>query len=392
MSYGVYVHIPFCRQKCLYCDFPSWAGREDVMEAYTDALCREIESRAADLAARGPAATLYIGGGTPTALPIPLLGRIVETIGARIPFQHEFEFTIEVNPGAIDLEYITALKAMGATRLSIGAQVFNDGLLKRIGRIHTEQDIRDAVRWARAALFVDVSLDLMYGLPGQTMDHLQWSVGSAMDLAVTHISVYGLTIEDGTPFAAAKAKGELGLPSDEETEAMYDYLVDSLPPYGFRRYEISNFARSGFVSRHNLGYWTDVPYAGFGAAAHSYWDGQRTENLRSIDDYVAAMTRGESPSREESPATRKNQMEEFCFLALRTAQGLDTARFEKKFGCPVDRVYAPAIADLKARGLLEEADGFLRLTPPGMKVGNVAFRAFLLDEEPPAPCNQEGSL
>ena len=384
MSYGVYVHIPFCRQKCLYCDFPSWAGREDVMDAYTDALCREIVDRAPALAAKGPASTLYIGGGTPTALPIPLLGRIVETIGGHIPFEHSFEFTIEVNPGAINLEYITALQTMGATRLSIGAQAFNNDQLKRIGRIHTEQDIKDAVRWARAALIVDVSLDLMYGLPGQTMDQLQWSVGSAMDLAVTHISVYGLTIEEGTPFAKAQAAGTLGLPGDEETEAMYDYLVNSLPPYGFKRYEISNFARSDFVSRHNLGYWTDVPYAGFGAAAHSYWEDRRTENLRSIDEYIAAIQSGQTPSREEAPFTRKNRMEEFCFLALRTAQGLNKARFEAKFGCPVEQVYAPVIADLTAKGLMEDAGDALRLTPAGMKVGNVAFRAFLLDEEPPA--------
>ena len=269
----------------------------------------------------------------------------------------------------------------GVTRLSVGAQSFEDRLLARIGRIHTAQAIRDTVRWARAAGVTDVSLDLMYGLPGQTIEDVRRSVGTAIDLAPTHISVYGLTVEEGTPFAAEEAAGTLRLPAEEDTEAMYDYLTRILPRYGFARYEIANFARPGFMSRHNLSYWTDVPYAGFGAAAHSYWDGRRMVNEPDIAAYIAAVQSGRFPAREEEPATRKNQMEEFCFLALRTARGLSRAKFAAKFGCSLDSVYHATLQDLQAKGLLEEAADSVRLTERGMKFGNVAFRAFLLDGE-----------
>ena len=381
MRYGVYLHIPFCRKKCAYCDFPSQVGTKAAMADYTAALCREIRARGPEIAAYGPAATAYIGGGTPTALPISLLTRILLTLKAVLPFSPEAEVTVEVNPGTVDLETLTALHTLGVTRLSVGAQSFEDRLLARIGRIHTAQAIRDTVRWARAAGFTDVSLDLMYGLPGQTIEDVRRSVGTAIDLAPTHISVYGLTVEEGTPFAAEEAAGTLRLPAEEDAEAMYDYLTRILPRYGFARYEIANFARPGFMSRHNLSYWTDVPYAGFGAAAHSYWDGRRMVNELDIAAYIAAVQSGRFPVREEEPATRKNQMEEFCFLALRTAQGLSCAKFAAKFGCSLDSVYHATLQDLQAKGLLEEAADSVRLTERGMKFGNVAFRAFLLDGE-----------
>lgn len=380
MAYGVYIHVPFCRQKCGYCDFASVAGAEDQMAGYTAALCREIKARGPQLAAWGAAATAYVGGGTPTALPLALLSHILQTLQAAVPLEPLAELTVEVNPGTVDIEYLTALYALGVTRLSIGAQTFEDRLLSRLGRIHTARDIQNTVRWARAAGFTNISLDLMYGLPGQTMADLHRSLGAAMDAAVTHISVYGLTIEPGTPFAAAYEAGALPLPTEDESEAMYDYLVSHLPRYGFARYEIANFARCGFASRHNLFYWTDVPYAGFGAAAHSYWEGRRWENEREIPDYIAAIASGRSPAHEEEPATRKNQMEEFCFLALRTARGLSRSAFKARFGYSLTHVYGPVVADLAAQGLLLTAGDYVRLTERGMKLGNVAFRAFLLDE------------
>ncbi|MFC2468828.1 MAG: radical SAM family heme chaperone HemW [Negativicutes bacterium] len=381
MRYGVYLHIPFCRQKCGYCDFPSQAGQEAQMEAYTTALCREMTERAPSIAARGRMATAYVGGGTPTALPVSLLSRVIQTMKDVLPMVPGAELTVEVNPGTVDLEYFTALYTLGVTRLSIGAQSFEDPLLARLGRIHTAQNIRDSVRWARAAGFTNVSLDLMYGLPGQTMEDVRRSVEAAIDVAATHISAYGLTIEEGTPFAAQWDAGTLSLPSEDETEVMYEYLTQILPKYGFKRYEIANFARPGYESRHNLSYWTDVPYAGFGAAAHSYWDGRRMVNEPDIAAYVAAIQSGRFPAQEEEPPTRKNQMEEFCFLALRTVRGLSRAKFAAKFGCSLDSVYHATLQDLQAEGLLEEAADSVRLTERGMKFGNVAFRAFLLDGE-----------
>ena len=378
MDYGVYIHIPFCRQKCSYCDFPSVAGHEADMEVYTDALCKELASKGKALSSQGKATTLYIGGGTPTALPVPLLARVIQTAQAVIPMHTDAEITVEANPGTVTLETMTMLSTLGVNRVSIGAQVFDDAILKRIGRIHTSQDIRDAVRWARAALIVNVSVDLMYGLPGQTMDVLKWSVGSSMDLAVNHISVYGLTVEDGTPFAREKENGTLDLPSDEAEEEMYDYLAETLPKFGFRRYEISNYARHDFICRHNLGYWQDRPYFGFGAAAHSYHAGRRTANTKDVGAYIKAVNHGESPAHTEETVTREKHVEEFCFLSLRTAEGIDRKKFAETFGCEMESFYQKVIDDLKAKKFLEETPTHFRLTPVGMKFGNQAFSAFLL--------------
>ncbi len=378
MDYGVYIHIPFCRKKCGYCDFPSVAGHEADMESYTEALCAELAAKGEQLASQGNAATIYIGGGTPTALPVPLLARVIQTARAVLPTAEDLEFTVEANPGTVTLETMTMLSALGVNRVSIGAQEFNDAILKRIGRIHTAQDIRDAVRWARAALIVNVSVDLMYGLPGQTMDDLQWSVGSSMDLAVNHISVYGLTVENGTPFAREQENGTLNLPSDEAEEEMYDYLAETLPKFGFRRYEISNYARHDFTCRHNLGYWQDLPYFGFGAAAHSYHDGRRTANTRDIGAYIRAIKNGESPTHTEETVTREKHIEEFCFLALRTATGIDREKFAKTFEQEMESLYKKSIDNLKAKKYLEETPTHFRLTPLGMKFGNQAFSSFLL--------------
>lgn len=380
--WGLYVHLPFCRQKCFYCDFPSYAGQEGRMAVYVEALLGELAREGAPLrAAWGPPRTVYLGGGTPTALPPALMERLLA--GLReflVAAPDALEFTCECNPGTVDAAYLSLLRAGGVNRLSLGVQTFDDALLRRIGRIHTAAQARAAVRQARAAGFRNLSLDLMYGLPGQTLAGLEMSVRQALALAPQHISIYGLQVEEGTPFARAQAAGRLALPSDEESEAMYDYMTAALPAAGYARYEISNFARQGFESRHNLGYWQDVPYLGVGAAAHSYLDGQRYENPRGIEEYLAALRESGRARREEEPLTRATSMEEFAFLALRTARGIDRARFAARFGCELASVYADAIARMRARGFLEEDAQGVRLTPLGMKYGNWVFEAFLLDE------------
>ena len=380
--WGLYVHLPFCRQKCFYCDFPSYAGQEGRMAVYVEALLGELAREGAPLrAAWGPPRTVYLGGGTPTALPPALMERLLA--GLReflVAAPDALEFTCECNPGTVDAAYLSLLRAGGVNRLSLGVQTFDDALLRRIGRIHTAAQARAAVRQARAAGFRNLSLDLMYGLPGQTLAGLEMSVQQALALAPQHISIYGLQVEEGPAFARAQAAGRLALPSDEESEAMYDYMTTALPVAGYARYEISNFARPGFESRHNLGYWQDVPYLGVGAAAHSYLDGQRYENPRGIEEYLAALRESGRARREEEPLTRATSMEEFAFLALRTARGIDRARFAARFGCELASVYADAIARMRARGFLEEDAQGVRLTPLGMKYGNWVFEAFLLDE------------
>ena len=379
--WGLYVHLPFCRQKCFYCDFPSYAGQEARMAAYVEALLGELAREGAPLrAAWGPPRTVYLGGGTPTALPPALMERLLAGLREFLAAAPDaLEFTCECNPGTVDAAYLSLLRAGGVNRLSLGVQTFDDALLRRIGRIHTAAEVCAAVRQARAAGFRNLSLDLMYGLPGQTLAGLEMSVQQALALAPQHISIYGLQVEEGTPFARAQAAGQLALPTEEESEVMYDYMTAALPAAGYARYEISNFARPGFESRHNLGYWQDVPYLGVGAAAHSYLDGQRYENPRGIEEYLAALRESGRARREEEPLTRATSMEEFAFLALRTARGIDRARFAARFGCELASVYADAIARMRARGFLEEDAQGVRLTPLGMKYGNWVFEAFLLD-------------
>ena len=378
--WGIYAHIPYCVKKCAYCDFISSAVGKDTrteMEDYAAALRAEILREVPPLRARwGDAATVYLGGGTPTALPAALLTGILETL--RTAAGTPVECTVEANPGTVDAAYLTQLRAAGANRLSLGVQSFNDRLLRVIGRIHTAAEAEQAFRAARAAGFENISLDLMYGLPTQTLDDLKKSVDEALALVPEHISVYGLTVEEGTPFAAAETQGKLALPTEDAAEEMYDWLTAALPARGYVRYEISNFARQGCESRHNLGYWRNVPYLGVGAAAHGYVDGVRWGNEPDTEKYIRAVSVGRSVrTPEDTERTRANAMEEYAFLALRTREGIDTADFSRAFGVDIATVYGAVIEKYSAQGLLRRADGFVALTNEGMKVGNEVFAAFL---------------
>ncbi|WP_314595237.1 radical SAM family heme chaperone HemW [uncultured Selenomonas sp.] len=379
-DFGVYVHIPFCRRKCFYCDFPSYAGEERWMSRYREALCREIAAQGCRCLQEGAVRTVYIGGGTPTALLADDLLAVICAVRESFHLTGAEEFTVEVNPGTVDVQLLERLREAGVNRLSFGVQSFSDALLSAIGRIHTAREAEDAVRMAQKADF-RVSLDLMYGLPGQTLADLKDSVARAAALGIGHISAYGLAVEDGTPFARMEEAGQLHLPTDDECGDMYDYITAELPRLGYRRYEISNYAKAGEESRHNLAYWQDVPYIGLGAAAHSYWHGRRMENEQDLRRYIACIEGGLSPAREEEPCSRENHIEEFAFLALRTADGLAKGRFRSTFGCDVHEVYGEVIARLQAAGLVEETVESIRLTAQGMKFGNRVFEAFLLERD-----------
>ncbi|WP_281540068.1 radical SAM family heme chaperone HemW [Selenomonas noxia] len=380
-AWGIYAHIPYCVKKCAYCDFISAAvgTNEAEMEDYAAALRAEILREAPPLRARfGDAATIYIGGGTPTVLPAALLAGIIETI--REAAGTPAECTVEANPGTVDEDDLTQLRAAGADRLSLGVQSFDDRLLRVIGRIHTAAEARAAFHAARAAGFRNISIDLMYGLPTQTLADLKHSVAAALALAPEHISVYGLIVEEGTPFAAAEAAGRLALPSEDAAEEMYDFLTEELPARGYRRYEISNFARAGFESRHNLGYWQNVPYLGVGAAAHGYVDGVRWGNETDTRAYIRGVRAGENVRiPEDGERTETTAMEEYAFLALRTAEGIDEADFRRTFGIGLDEVYGGVVRRYTERGMLRRAAGYTALTAAGMKRGNEVFAAFLRD-------------
>ena len=379
MQWGVYIHIPFCRQKCFYCDFPSFAGKENRMEAYVEALCQQVKIQGFSYRQKwGIPATIYIGGGTPTALPQELMEKILaavtEAFGAEIG-----EFTVECNPGTVDEDYFKVLRAGGVNRLSFGVQSFQDALLKKIGRIHSGAEACEAVKLAQQTGFINISVDLMYGLPGQNLTDLQASVAQADALGIQHISIYGLQVEEGTAFARMEKMGKLHLPTEDEAEAMYDYMTKQLPQLGYRRYEVSNFAKAGFESRHNRSYWHDVPYLGLGAAAHSYLEGKRYAATADIAAYIAGIKAGQEIARLEEEPTREHAMEEFAFLALRTAEGLSRQAFAAKFHVELDSVYGEVMAKLSGQGLLLVDKAGCRLSEQGFKYGNVAFAEFILD-------------
>lgn len=406
-KFGMYLHIPFCRQKCFYCDFPSFAGKEKSIDGYLKALELEFcllgqklheaasqnnessallggseklcaETSCLDENEKFSPRTIYIGGGTPTALDYNQLRELLCIVRKYIAVENAEEFTVEVNPGTVDRAKLLLLRQAGVNRLSIGVQSFDDACLKKIGRIHTAKEAADTIELAHRLGFANLSLDLMYGLPGQDMKILAQSVKKALALPIQHISVYGLQLEEGTAFQRMEEMGKLHLPDDELVEKMHDYIAESLPKAGYMRYEISNYALTGCESKHNLSYWQDVDYLGLGSGAHSYWQGVRYENPREIDDYTEALSEGKLPAVVEEQVDQKAHMEEFCFLGLRTAAGIAADEFQSKFAVDLSLVYGAAIEKLAAQGLLQHTGRGIALTPLGMKYGNQVFAEFLL--------------
>lgn len=349
------------------------------MESYIEALCQQIEIQGLSFRQKwGKPATVYMGGGTPTALPPQYMAQVLQAVNDYIG-QEIVEFTVECNPGTVDAAYLQMLRAGSVNRLSFGVQSFQDELLHRIGRIHSGAEAVQVVKMARQAGFSNISVDLMYGLPGQSLADLQASVRQADELSVEHISIYGLQVEEGTAFARMAEMGKLKLPTEEQAEAMYDYMTTALPKLGYRRYEVSNFAKEGFESRHNRSYWHDVPYLGLGAAAHSYLAGKRYAATTDIAEYIAGIKAGREIWELEEEPTREHAMEEFAFLALRTTEGISRQAFADKFHVELDSIYGKVMARLSEQGLLLVDKAGCRLSEQGFKYGNVAFAEFILD-------------
>ena len=373
---GMYIHIPFCRQKCTYCDFPSYQGLEDYFDVYTYALRQEIESNQAFLGTE-PFDTIYFGGGTPTVLSIKELNRILETVYKTYTVSSDVEITIEANPGEVDAHYLRHLYELGINRISFGVQTFCDDHLRVLQRTHTAKMAQQAVLDAYEVGFRNISIDQIYGLPQQTLEDISYNLDIIQSLPINHISIYGLQVEPSTLLHRQVMDHSVILPSEDICEQMYDYLVEGLEKQMFDRYEIASFGKDGAFSRHNIKYWHGADYIGFGAGAHSFVGNRRFQNTPYVVPYIHKIEMGESPCTEEEIITSPRDYEDFSFLALRTKWGLVPSLFESRFKLDFHNIYGSVIADLMRKQLLVYEDDAYRLTKEGAKHGNYVFSQFL---------------
>ena len=383
---AIYVHIPFCKQKCLYCDFASYACfGEREMRAYTDALRHEIEVRVEEATNVASGATIYFGGGTPSVLPTDCLERIVSTLKSCGFWQKPAEATIEVNPGTADVNKLKRMREAGFDRISFGVQSLQDAELKTIGRIHNAEEALIAIDMARTAGFRRISCDLIYGLPGQSLASLKDTICRLTKTGIEHMSVYGLIVEEGTPLERLVTSGRMVLPDEDIAADMYELVQRLLAEAGFERYEISNYAKNGQYSRHNTVYWQYHPYIAFGAAACGMEKALRRTAASTVPEYIAAAQALTSANWRTSELytseslTIQQQLEEFMFMGLRRAAGADLAEARARFGVDVWQRYQKELAPYIAQGLVgyEVAAERLYLTPAGMELGNQIFAIFI---------------
>ena len=364
---GLYVHIPFCKQKCAYCDFYSLSGNEGLMDDYTDALCAHL-TETAPFAAGHTVDTVYFGGGTPTYLGEKRLVQILKTILKKYRVDRRAEITLEANPdSAGDWKALKALRKAGFNRISLGMQSACDEELREIGRVHTMDQVRTAVEAARKAGFDNLSLDLIYGLPHQTRDRWAANLAAAVDLAPDHLSCYGLKVEEGTPLYTRR--DDAGLPGDDEQADMYLYTVDYLRRFGYFQYEISNFARTGRESRHNLKYWTLGEYAGFGPGAHSDFGDVRYAYEKDLAGYIRGVREGTPMLSENDRIPPMDRDTEWLMLGLRTVRGLDPKEFEQRFRRRFS-MFLPFLTQCEQAGYAVCEEDRWHLTPKGFLVSN----------------------
>ena len=390
---GLYVHIPFCATKCPYCDFNTYAKIEDLMPAYATALATEIGQWGETLGRR-TVGTVFFGGGTPSYLPPSHVGELLDTVRRSFEVAPQAEVTLEANPDDVTDSKLAAWLSHGVNRLSIGVQSFDGRLLEMLGRRHSSADAVRAYRAAVEAGFSNTSIDLMYGLPDQTLGDWQRTLEQANALAPPHISMYCLTLEGGTPMERWVGSGRLAAPDPDLAADMYLMAQEVMEREGYGHYEISNWARPGFESRHNLVYWRNRPYLGVGPGAHSYLGAFRFFNIRSPTEYVRRLGSGvagrHGPSRltadslERMPAVaevetidRRLEIAETMMMGLRLEAGIASSEFTRRFGSTPEAEYGAIIGELAGQGLLDAGDGALKLTPRGRLLGNEVFSRFL---------------
>ena len=370
---SAYVHIPFCTQICYYCDFSKVFIKNQPVDSYLEHLLEEFQSY--DIQ---KLRTLYIGGGTPTALSALQLEVLLNGLTKNLDLSALEELTIEANPGDLDADKIAVLKNSAVNRVSLGVQTFDDKMLKKIGRSHLEKDIYENIDRLKLAGFDNISIDLIYALPGQTMEQVKENVAKAIGLDIPHMSLYSLILENHTVFMNRMRRGKLPLPKEELEAEMFEYIIAELERAGFEHYEISNFSKSGFESRHNLMYWDNAEYYGIGAGASGYVNGVRYKNHGPIRHYLSAVEEGNARITEEH-LSQKEQMEEEMFLGLRKKSGVSMARFEEKFGRTFDGLYGEIVRDLVQQGLMQIEGDRVRMTKRGLFLGDTVAERFILE-------------
>lgn len=381
MIQSAYIHIPFCHHICHYCDFNKVFFNNQPVDEYIEMLIKEMDHARRYMDGE-PLKTIFIGGGTPTALSAKQLDRLLEGIYHKLQTTNRLiEFAVEANPGELSLDKLTVLKNAGVNRLSIGVQSFNDDLLQSIGRVHRKEDVFRTIVEAEQVGFDNLSIDLMYGLPGQTVEDFHETLKTAFTLNVKHFSAYSLIVEPKTVFYNLMQKGRLSLPPQEQEAQMYELTMELMEKQGFKQYEISNYAVPGYESIHNLTYWNNDYYFGIGAGAHGYINGIRTSNIGPIKKYMENIEQTGEAFNSQHVVSKNEEMEEEMFLGLRKTDGVSKEKFIEKFHVPLMDVFSVQIYKLVNLGLIVNDDQGIRLTKKGKLLGNEVFQEFIgLDE------------
>lgn len=370
---SLYIHIPFCKQKCLYCDFPSYAGKENFIDEYISALNKEILNKCREY----KIISIFIGGGTPSYLDEKNLERLLKTINL-LDFKDNMEFTVECNPGTLNQEKLIIMKKNNVNRISMGLQSTNNSLLKEIGRIHTFEEFKKNFYEARKAGFENINVDLMFGLPNQSIKDWESTLEDAVSLNPEHISAYSLIIEEGTCFYNLYNKDKLNLPSEENERNMYLLTKNILSKHGYNQYEISNYAKNGKECFHNKVYWKCNEYLGLGVSASSFVDEKRFKNIDNIKDYIEKIDNNKDVIEDIHINDIKDDMEEFMFMGLRMMEGINIQEFKERFRKDVWDIYNDAIKNNVKKGLLVIDSEKLYLSPKGIELSNYVMSDFIL--------------
>lgn len=370
---SLYIHIPFCKQKCFYCDFPSYASIDYLREDYVKALCKEIEEKAINYKIK----SIFIGGGTPSYLETKEIAKLLKAI-SKLDLEEGLEFTMECNPGALAEEKLKTMIDGGVNRISMGLQAVQNSLLKDIGRIHTFKEFTENFNLARKVGFKNINVDLMFGLPNQSFDEWKESLEIIASLNPEHISAYSLIVEEGTAFYKLWEKNKLILPLEEDERRMYSETKEILKAKGYHQYEISNYSKEGYECYHNKVYWKSMNYLGLGSASTSFIDGKRIKNIENVKAYIDGIMDDKSIVLEENENSKEDNIEEFVFMGLRMIEGISKEEFKGRFKLDIYEIYNKEIKKNIENGLLLDVDDRLKLTEKGIEFSNLVMSDFIL--------------